>query len=158
MNNYQNIHTLYFIGITHKDVEVQNTTYSTTPTLANETQNAKYSYFDNKQTTDIEPQNIHTPHFVGRTSRDVESNYLEINLPPKFDKFIDAVKKGIKYRTDNYKNDAYFEIPEKITYEQLLILIRKINRFDNESICARLHETNKIHVNWHNSSKKSINV
>lgn len=143
---YNNIepHNIYFIGLSSLD--------NNPKTKYIEYQNMKYEYFTSQSSLDEEPQNIHTSHFVGRTSRDTESNYLEMTLPPIFNKFLDAVKKEIKYRSDHNKNDAYFEVPEKITYEQLLILIKKINRFDNESICTILTESNKIYVSWHNSS------
>ena len=71
-----------------------------------------------------EYQTIHS------TSKNVEETYLDIPLSPKLKRFLQHVKIGIKYRIDNCKTDAYFILPNNISFEQLTILLKNINSFD----------------------------
>ena len=72
------------------------------------------------------------------------------------DEFIEIVKKGIHPRIGR-STDAYFDLPENITLEQIIEIMSKISELNirGEQIYSRLYTPIRLQVYWRLSPRRS---
>lgn len=61
------------------------------------------------------------------------------------DILLEEIKRGIGTRKREFKSDAYFDLPDDITIEQIKELQQKI---DNDKIRCRLYTPKQLQVHW----------
>jgi len=62
------------------------------------------------------------------------------------EKLLEEIEKGIVFRKEHYRNDAYFILPDNISVDQIKFLQREV--VDKNDVGCRLYTRYKLQVYW----------
>lgn len=69
------------------------------------------------------------------------------------DNFINNICIDVNSRKENGKNDAYFDLPDGITHDDIKFIIQKLN--DDHKLISRLYSPGRLQIFWDGSPRRN---
>lgn len=75
-------------------------------------------------------------------------------MDKNLEQLLGEIEKGVIYRKEHYKNDAYFTLPDNISVDQIKFLQKEVT--DKNGVGCRLYHRYKLQVYWDGTPIRNI--